>query len=73
MTEQNISNNTLANSLSTAENKEKSVKEQKEIVSRMRKEAGASRPKSYSETRDLTSINPKNGNGMIRQNRWKII
>ncbi len=33
MTEQDISNNALANSSSTAEDKEMTIKEQKEIVS----------------------------------------
>ncbi len=57
MTEQETSNNTLANSSDTGEDKEKTIKEQKDIISRMQKETSESRPKSYSEARDSTGIN----------------
>jgi len=59
MTERNIPNNKLANSSDTAEDKEKAIKEQKEIISRMQEEAGESRPNSDLEARDSPSINPE--------------
>ncbi len=59
MTEQDISNNALANSSSTAEDKEKTIKEQKEEISQMQEEAGESCPNSDLEARDSTSINPE--------------
>lgn len=54
MTERDISNTP-----DTAEDVKKSIKEQKEEISRMQEEAGESRPKSDSEARDSTSINPE--------------